>query len=213
MAFMLYLAGGYASEVETQLLDMGVNRLYSQLNDRKLGERWLEYNKNVAPRNILVDSGAYSAHTKGKVVDVDDYIAYVNANQGAFQGIAQLDTIPGKLGVPKTLRELAEAPEQSWQNYLYMRQHVKDVECLIPVFHQGEDFKHLNRLLEWTDEKGNHIPYIGISPANDVALKFRDSWMSVVFHHIKKSSNPNVKTHGFGVTSFNILQKYEVFVM
>ena len=208
MWFNLYLAGGYASEVETRLLELGANRLYSQLNDRKLGQRWLDYNRDVAPRKIFVDSGAYSAHTKGRQLDVDEYIDYVNSNSGSYQAIAQVDTIPGEFGKPKTRHQLLEAPELSWENYLYMRPRVKDVDCLLPIFHQGEDFKHLKRMLEWTDEKGRHIPYIGISPANDVMTKHKEPWISHCFNVIKKSSNPNVKTHAFGMTSLPLLERY-----
>ena len=92
-----------------------------------------------------------------------------------------------------------------------MREHIIDTDCLLPIFHQGEDFKHLRRMLEWTDAKGKHIPYIGISPANDVATKHKDAWLSVVFKEIKSSSNPNVKTHAFGMTSLPLLEKYPLF--
>lgn len=211
MSFNLYLAGGYASAVETELLKLGANRLYSQLNDRKLGQRWLDYNRDVAPRKIFVDSGAYSAHTKGRELDVDEYIQYVNSNKGSYQAIAQVDTIPGEFGKPKTRQQLKEAPELSWQNYLYMRPKVIDVDCLLPIFHQGEDFKHLQRILDWTDEEGRHIPYIGISPSNDVATKHKDPWFSMCFKLIKQSSNPHVKTHAFGMTSLPLLEKYPFY--
>ena len=210
MGFNIYLAGGYAPQVETGILNLGANRLYSQLNDRKLGQRWIDHHFNVEPRKIFVDSGAFSVHTKGKTVDVDEYIQYVNDRKGAFQAIAQVDTIPGEFGKPKTLQQLAEAPEGSWQNYLYMRERVIDVDCLLPIFHQGEDFKHLVRMLEATFD-GKHIPYIGISPANDVAQKHKEQWISTVFKVIKQSSNPKVKTHAFGMTSLPVLEKYPFY--
>lgn len=211
MSFMMYLAGGNKESIEKIILPKGANRLYSQLNDRRLGEKLIEYNNTVHPINIFVDSGAYSVHTKGKEVNVDEYIEYVNARQGCFQAIAQVDKIPGEFGKPKTIQQLTEAPELSWQNYLYMRERVIDKDCLLPIFHQGEDFKHLVRMLEWTDENGKHIPYIGISPANDVSNKQKDTWLSVVFKVIKSSSNPNVKTHAFGMTSFKLLEKYPLY--
>ena len=34
-----------------------------------------------------------------------------------------------------------------------MRPKIIDVDCLLPIFHQGEDFKHLQRILDWTDEE------------------------------------------------------------
>lgn len=210
MGFMLYFAGNTNKQTDHVLIDNGANRLFSQLLDRKGCEEWIKYSREVEHRNLFIDSGAYSVHTKGKEVDVDEYIQYVNDRQGCFQAIAQVDKIPGEFGKPKTLQQLAEAPELSWENYLYMRDRVFDVDCLLPIFHQGEDFKHLKRMLEFTSD-GKHIPYIGISPANDISKKHKDTWLSLVFKCIKDSSNPNVKTHAFGMTSLDILEKYPLY--
>lgn len=210
MAFNLYLAGSYSKMVDEKLQEMGINRLASQLNDRSLLERWITYIKEVEHRKLFVDSGAFSAHTKGRELDVDEYIEYLNARQGCFEVIAQVDKIPGEFGKKKTREQLIEAPEQSWQNYLYMRERVIDYNNLTPIFHQGEDFKHLHRMLE-TTFNGEHIPYIGISPANDVSTREKAKWFETVFRIIRDSSNPNVKTHAFGMTSLDLLEKYPFY--
>ena len=210
MAFNLYLAGSYSRMVDEKLQEMGVNRLASQLNDRSLLERWITYIKEVEHRKVFVDSGAFSAHTKGRELDVDEYIEYLNARQGCFEVIAQVDKIPGEFGKKKTREQLLEAPELSWENYLYMRDRVIDYNNLTPIFHQGEDFKHLHRMLETTFD-GEHIPYIGISPANDVSTREKAKWFETVFRIIRDSSNPNVKTHAFGMTSLDLLEQYPFY--
>lgn len=210
MGFNLYLAGSYSKMVDEKLQEMGVNRLASQLNDRSLLERWITYIKEVEHRKLFVDSGAFSAHTKGRELDVDEYIEYLNARQGCFEVIAQVDKIPGEFGKKKTREQLLEAPELSWENYLYMRDRVIDYNNLTPIFHQGEDFKHLHRMLETTFD-GEHIPYIGISPANDVSTKEKAKWFETVFRIIRDSSNPNVKTHAFGMTSLDLLEQYPFY--
>lgn len=210
MGFNLYLAGSYSKMVDEKLQEMGVNRLASQLNDRSLLERWITYIKEVEHRKLFVDSGAFSAHTKGRELDVDEYIEYLNARLGCFEVIAQVDKIPGEFGKKKTREQLLEAPELSWENYLYMRDKVIDYNNLTPIFHQGEDFKHLHRMLETTFD-GEHIPYIGISPANDVSTKEKAKWFETVFRIIRDSSNPNVKTHAFGMTSLDLLEKYPFY--
>ena len=91
-----------------------------------------------------------------------------------------------------------------------MRERVKDVHCLTPIFHQGEDFKHLKRMLETTFD-GKHIEYIGISPANDVQTKDKKKWFEQVYQIIRDSSNPNVKTHAYGMTSFEALEQYPIY--
>ena len=63
-------------------------------------------------------------------------------------------------------------------------------------------------MLEYVDETGNHIAYIGLSTRNDASVKDKSDWLSICFSMIKESSNPNVKTHAFGMTSFKLLEKY-----
>ena len=207
MSLDLYFAGAQEGTEQT-LLDLGAHRLLSQLNDRSLIHKFIEFKKQGYKFKLFVDSGAYSAHTKGKVINVDEYIEFLNTYTEYFDLFAQVDTIPGKYRQPKTLQELSEAPEHSWENYLYMRERIIDKDKLIPIFHQGDDFKHLRRMLEWTDENGNHIPYIGISAAADVPSRYWDEWLRLCFTTIRESSNPNVKTHAFGITSRRLLNTF-----
>lgn len=208
MSFNLYFAGARNGTDETILKIQG-NRLLSQLNDRKGLEFWIEYKKEHDFK-LFVDSGAYSAHTKGAELDVDEYISYINKNEGIFDVVAQVDKIPGEFKKHKTLEQLKSAPEESWQNYLYMRERVIDADKLLPIFHQGEDFKHLQRMLEAKFD-GKHIPYIGISPANDLLTSHKAKWLETVFRIIRDSSNPQVKTHAFGMTTKNLLEKYPFY--
>ena len=210
MAFNIYFAGSYQKDIDEEIMKRGGNRLFSQLNDRNGLKRWLPFKEEGASNRLFIDSGAFSAHTKDSEVDVDEYIKYVNEHQGLFDVIAQVDTIPGKFRQPKTRQQIIDAPESSWENYLYMRERVKDVHCLTPIFHQGEDFKHLKRMLETTFD-GKHIEYIGISPANDVQTKDKKKWFEQVYQIIRDSSNPNVKTHAYGMTSFEALEQYPIY--
>ena len=89
-----------------------------------------------------------------------------------------------------------------------MRQHIEEVNKLLPIFHQGEDFKWLRNMLEYKDSEGKHIEYIGISPANDSHINGKIAFMDKVFKIIGNSSNPNVKTHAFGMTSLYLLERY-----
>lgn len=206
----IYMAGSTFKELNAWLQQKGYNKLFSQENDRKEIKNWVEYRRNTKDMRskLFIDSGAFSAHTKGIEIDVDEYIDYLNANDDALTIYAQVDKIPGVFGKPKTLEQLAEAPKLSWENYLYMAPKLKSKDKLLPVFHQGEEFKWLKNMLEYTDENGKHIPYIGVSPANDVSTKDRDDWLIKVYDMIARSSNPNVKTHGLGVTSLRLLEKY-----
>ena len=85
---------------------------------------------------------------------------------------------------------------------------VKSPDKILPVFHMHENFKYLKQILDYRFEDGRKIQYIGISPANDSSVKNKDKWLSEVYSFIERSSNPEVKTHLFGMTSFDLLLKY-----
>ena len=214
MGFNLYFAGGHAISTDDYLKERGANRLFNQLYERNgIGKRWIEHKQNNpdTTSKLFVDSSAYSAHTKGAEVDIDAYIEYVNSNVGMFDCIAELDKIPGVFRQPKTREQLLEAPQISWDNYLYMRERMIEKDKLLPIFHMGEDFKWLDLMLETTFEGGKHIPYIGISPANASTTKHKDKWMERVFYVIRNSSNPNVKTHAFGMTVTSQLERHPFY--
>lgn len=210
MAFDLYFAGAGDRPVIDFKFANNTNQLLSQLNERSSIREWIADMKEKGHKpKLFIDSGAWSAHSKGKEVDIDDYIAFLNEYDEYFYIYAELDKIPGEFRKPKTLEQKLEAPVISWQNYLYMKDKVKSRDKLLPVFHQGEDFKWLRTMLEYTHEDtGKHIPYIGISPANDSPLTGKVAFIDKCFEIIKNSSNPDVKTHAFGMTSLEILEQY-----
>jgi hypothetical protein len=204
MSFDLYFAGSQNQECEDWMLNNGCCRLQSQLNDRKNIQYWVD---NEFSGKLFIDSGAYTAYTRQVTVDVDEYINYVNSIDHKLALFAQVDKIPGSHGQPKTKEQIQEAPEISWQNYLYMRERVKSPDKLLPIFHRREDWKYLEQMLETTFD-GKHIPYIGIAATTDSSVKEKQEWFDKVFQIIKHSSNPNVKTHAFGMTSLRLLENY-----
>lgn len=207
--FLLFFAGAMNPQFEVDLQDKGANRLCSQLLDRNAITAWQEGRKRgTCKGNLIIDSGAFSAHTRDAEVDVDKYIEYLNEIDEDVFVAAQVDKIPGKFRRPKTRQELEEAPKLSWDNYLYMRERLKSPQKLLPIFHQGEDYKWLYNILEWRGTDGEKVEYMGISPANDQPVKEKIKFIEKCFNIIKKSSNPNIKTHAFGMTSLYVLEMY-----
>lgn len=208
MAIDMYLAGRTSAKMDQFLYEKGCNHLFSQLYERKGINQWIENSvENGKKGKIFIDSGAYTAYTKGKELDVDEYIDFLNSNTENLDLFAQVDKIPGQHGKPKTLEEILEAPRQSWNNYLYMRPKMKEPDKLLPIFHRRESFEWLELMLETTFDN-KHIPYIGIAATTDSTVKEKKNWFDQVFNIIRKSSNPNVKTHAFGMTSFKLLEAY-----
>lgn len=187
-----------------------LNLLISQV-DRGGVKKYVEWKKQGRIGWLFIDSGAFSVHTGKAKCTVDEYIDLLNSIDEYYDVCAQLDTIPGTYKQPKKPEDYVESAEKSWNNYLYMRSKLKSPEKVMPVFHYGEDFSALQRMLEWKDENGNHLDYIGISPANDVAQKLKNHYMAQVNHIIETSSNPNVKTHLYGMTSLDALSKYKCY--
>ena len=204
MSFDLYFAGTQNEDCESFMLKNNLCRLQSQVNDRKNISRWCQ---EEVHGKLFIDSGAYTVYTRNIELDVDGYIEYINSIDEHLTIFAQVDKIPGVHGQPKTKEQILEAPELSWKNYLYMREKVKSPDKLLPIFHRREDFKYLEQMLETTFD-GKHIPYIGLACTTDSSVPEKKEWFEKCFDIIKKSSNPNVKTHAFGMTSLKLLEQY-----
>ena len=184
--------------------------LVSQL-DRSSIQKNIQWKREGFCRWLFIDSGAYSVHTGNAHITADEYIDYINSIDDDIDVFAQLDKIPGTFRQAKSKEDYEESARLSWENYLYMRERVKSPHKLMPVYHYGEDFEHLKRMLEWKDENGEQLDYIGISPANDASQQDKNIYLQNVTDTIAASSNPNVKTHLYGMTSLDALSKYPCY--
>ena len=187
-----------------------IDVLVSQL-DRAGVKAMLKHAERGIIKSMFIDSGAYSEHSQGIKIDVDEYIEYVNNLDDKISAIAQVDHIPGVFKQAKKPEDYEESARLSWENFLYMYPKLKSPEKLIAVFHQGESFDHLRNMLEWKDPNGKPLQYIGISPSNDRSVADKDIYLRDVYDFIAKSSNPGVHTHLFGYTSIPGLSKFPWF--
>ena len=184
--------------------------LVSQL-DRSSIKDMIKYQEEGIVKDLFIDSGAFSVHTGKATVDIDEYIDYINSIDEHIVMVAQVDTIPGTVGKPKSREDYIESSKKSWDNFLYMYGKLKSPEKLIPVFHFGEPFSTLKNMLDWRDENGRPLTYVGISPANDTSQNMKNQYMGEVSEFIAASANPNVKVHYFGMTSLDALSKYPCY--
>lgn len=206
--FTLYLASYDDAKIIDYAYEQNYPLLYSQINNRNYILKHFDAQAAGKTKGkLFVDSGAHSAHTKGIKLDLEEYIGFVNDNIEKMSVYVQVDKIPGVYLMPKTPKDFLEAPQLSWENYLYMRERSKDYTKLIPVFHQGEDLKWLENMCNYEFSDGNPIPYIGLSPRGDVSLAAKYDFCAKCFSVIQRSKNPNVKTHAFGATSLSMLER------
>lgn len=184
--------------------------LVSQLDKNSI-EKTIQWKKEGFCRWLFVDSGAYSVHTGKANITTEGYADYINSIDEYVDVFAQLDTIPGTFRMPKSPEDYVKSAEASWENFLYMRTLVKSPNKCMPVHHMGEDLQFLSRMLEWRDEDGHALDYIGLSPANDSAQRDKDIYLRNCEDVIAASSNPDAKTHLYGMTSLQSLSKYRCY--
>ena len=201
MAFDFYFAGGVDKDVEALIIQEGANMLRSYMNDKKSIEEFIKAKHNGWTGKLLIDNGAFTVHRKGGVLNIDEYIDYINSHPEADYFIA-LDDIPGKWGRPKTAEEVAESPIKTWENYLYMIDRVDNPEKLLPVFHQGEHFKYLDQYLTHPTPV-----YMCLSGNKELTNKQREEWYEKCYTHIR-ALKPTMKVHCLGSATFSNAEKF-----
>lgn len=158
------------------------------------------------PVNLIVDSGAFSAWNAGSEINFDDYIDFAKKfraeNESKFNELwfVNLDVIPGKKTDTKiSSDQITAAADAGFENYCRFRN--EGFDNVIHVIHQGEELSVLERLLK------ENPAYIGISPSNAVVTKERKKWLDETFKYVPS----HVKTHGFAVTSMELMSNFNWF--
>lgn len=156
-----------------------------------------------APRHtarIMLDSGAYSAWTRGGTIKVGDYIDFIRRHRDRLDTYINLDVIPGSKGVRPTLREVDHAAAASFDNYEVMRAAGLSP---IPVFHYGESFSWLERLV------AAGADYIALGGTVGVPTGRKREFLDECFAILTDAAGaPVIKVHGLGVTDSAALARY-----
>lgn len=204
--FDLYFAGSHSNITKEILTKCGACRLSSQIRERSIISQWIDSLKNgETTGKLMIDSGAHTMFYTGGSLDSDEYAKYLNSLGEYVTIFVQADKIPNYEGSGRA-RNFDEAPLYNWANYLYMRERVNYPDKLLPVYHIGEGLNHLQNMLDWRGPKGEKVEYVGISPRQEDPWAKKVDFMHQCFNVIKKSSNPNIKTHALGMTKLTILE-------
>lgn len=212
MSFDFYFAGSQCQETTDLIRDLNANVLKSFVNDMSSILNWFEYKKQGWKGKLLIDNGAFTVHRQGGELDIDKYIDWLNENDEYIDYAIALDYIPGKWGEVKTYEQVKESPINTWKNYLYMIERCKSPQKLLPVFHQGENYKYLEQIINHKIS-GEYVKYICISGNKEITNKQREDFYLKCFDIIKKSNNPNVKTHFLGSATLSNAKKFPVTSM
>ena len=152
--------------------------------------------------SLMLDSGAYSAWKSGASIDLDEYVKFIKKYGEYFESCVALDVIPGSAGSMENA-DIEKAAAESRENYLAMRDQGLDP---IPVFHQGEDMKWLERMLD------DGAQYVGISPYMRSSINQVIDWMDKCFDIVTdRDGRPIVKTHCFGATALPLVMRFPFY--
>lgn len=205
MAFDFYFAGTQCKEADDVICNLNANVLKSYINDRKSIQDWFNRKRNGWKGKLMIDNGAFTVHRQGGSICIDDYIDWINQNIDNFDYAIALDSIAGTWGIPRTAKQLFEAPIKTWQNYLYMIERVSKPSKLLPVFHMGENFNHLINMLESPYLLSD---YICLAGNKELTNQQREVWYEQCFNVIKKSIKPYIRTHCLGSATVSNAEKY-----
>jgi hypothetical protein len=153
---------------------------------------------------LILDSGAFTAWTKRVKIDIDKYIDFALKHQSKLTHIANLDVIPGTFGQKVlSVQDIEQSAAKGWSNYQYMLKKGVSKDKLMHIFHQGENFKWLHKLMN------SRPTYIGLSPANDRVSTVRAEWLKKCMNVVcDKEGKPLVKFHGYAATSFKLMKRF-----
>lgn len=193
-------------------IKFGARRLLVSFAYAKAADEVIAAHRQYGSRSNLLslklDSGAYTAWTKGKQVDVDAFAEWVHRIKSEIPEIdvtaVNLDVIPGTFGVDSTAREREASMRDSMKNADRLRSLGVDP---IEVFHQDEPMEYLDELLARRAPGG----IVAISPRNDVKTKWKKAWMDVVYARLLTDWPQVPKTHILGTTTGHVVQRYPAY--
>ncbi|MDD5053492.1 MAG: hypothetical protein PHO27_12225 [Sulfuricurvum sp.] len=136
--------------------------------------------------NLFLDSGAFSAKSKGVEIDIGEYIKFIKENKKYITVYANLDVIGDA--------------EAGWKNQKIMEDAGLSP---LPVYHIEDDISYLYRCLEY--------PYFCLGGmATGYTTAQRRSFLDMCFEIICNTIDgmPKCKIHGFGMTSLELLLRY-----
>ncbi|MFX1537630.1 MAG: hypothetical protein ACFFDI_25820 [Promethearchaeota archaeon] len=163
-----------------------IGKLHSYYHVSGLEKNWFKMNLQNKVE-LFIDSGAFSAWSQKKEIDINAYISFIKENEHVIDLYANLDVIG--------------SAESTWENQCKMEQAGLNP---IPCYHYGEDEKWIRRLLR------RQYPFIALGGMVSISQSKQIQWLDNIFSKYLTDNDgmPNVKVHGFGITSFKLMFRY-----
>ena len=137
--------------------------------------------------DMFLDSGAFTAFSKGAVIDVDRYAEYIHRTNDYWTVNSCLDAIGDAQG--------------SWDNLKALESQGCNVA---PVFHCRED---VSWLVKYLDHGYDYILLGGMVPES---TRWLHDWLDWLWgdYLTNDDGTPRVKVHGFGLTDQFLMFRY-----
>jgi len=134
---------------------------------------------------MFLDSGAFTAWSKGKPIDLGEYVAFVAEHANNWDLFAALDDI--------------EDPRASLANWHAMRAKLPELTArIVPVFHEGEPIEVLDEYL------GHDAPAVGLGRTEGRRSKQK----TLEFYDACFNRHPKARFHAFGCGERLLLEPY-----
>ena len=133
--------------------------------------------------SLFLDSGAFSAWSKGIDIDIQEYIKFIKKHEKYIDVYAVLDDILD--------------PEKTLKNQKIME---KAGLSPLPCFHFGEPLHYLKRYIDNYD-------YVALGGMVPISNKDLSVWLDKLFRDYicDDKGMPKVKIHGFGIPGIQLI--------
>lgn len=144
-----------------------------------------------AKMELFLDSGAFSAHTQGDEIKIEDYARFIHENGKHFSVMANLD-------------DIGDTGPKSWANYQWL---LKEKCFVFPVHHAADEDRYLEMILDQLEPGVGFMALGGLVGASRVVLR---TWLDKMWSKFltNKDGTPKVRVHGFGLTDTELMVRY-----
>lgn len=153
---------------------------------------------------VILDSGAFTAHRKGKKIKLSKYISFLKEHGDEYEDYFNLDVIGAIQAENIDQHEgMVTTAEKSYINWKRIRKQGLNP---IPVYHVGTDVKWLEKYLEETD-------YIGLGAIASLDTVKRQESLGTIWdkYFLNKDGTAKVRVHGLGLTHVDIMSRFPWF--
>lgn len=181
-----YIRMAYEAQLDAGLNENEIAVLVSKFYMTDETMDWTEQlclSRGIKPK-LMIDSGAFTAMTRGVKFSLDDYIRFLEKHQRMIEFAVNLD--------------VHNYPEKGLANQEWLE--ARSPVYIMPVYHAGEKKEYLLHYLD-------HYPYVGLGGTAGSSLR-KASILRFVRDSFAARPNTFNRLHGFGMVFWDIISMF-----